>query len=150
LILAGRCWADFQFGNVPFFDLSVAGPFQLKDLPGGSAGIRGVPVGRYAAPIKLVANVELRALFARFTILKQKFTLGSDLFVDAGRVWSDYTFRSSLDGSWPGVKYGLGGGLYWMWGQAAIFRIEAAYSPDAVSENRGFPLGLYVEDGTMF
>ena len=34
--------------------------------------------------------------------------------------------------------------------QAAIFRIDAAYSPDAQAENPSFPVGLYVADGTMF
>jgi hypothetical protein len=31
-----------------------------------------------------------------------------------------------------------------------MLRIEAAYSPDAVSENPSFPIGLYVEDNVMF
>jgi hypothetical protein len=31
-----------------------------------------------------------------------------------------------------------------------MLRIEAAYSPDAVSENPTLPVGIYVEDGTMF
>jgi hypothetical protein len=44
----------------------------------------------------------------------------------------------------------VGGGLFLQWGEAAIFRIEAAYSPDAVSENPKLPLGLYVSDGLMF
>ena len=55
-----------------------------------------------------------------------------------------------LDGSGVGLKYGVGGGVYVLWGQAAMLRIEAAYSPDAVSENPSLPLGIYVEDGTMF
>ena len=149
LVLAGRFIADFQVLHVPFFDLSVAGPFQLKDLPGGSTGIRGVPIGRYLGPIKVVGNVELRALLLKVTIAHQNFRLGGDLFMDAGRIWSDYTFRSPLDGSGIGIKWGTGGGIYLLWGQAAIFRIEAAYSPDARSAG-GLPFGLYVEDGTMF
>jgi Omp85 superfamily domain len=150
VVFAGRFIANFQFGNVPFFDLLAAGPFQLKELPGGSAGIRGVPVGRYLGPVKVVANAELRSMFAHFTVFKQRIGVGSDAFLDVGRIWSDYTFRSPLDGQGLGIKYGAGGGMYWMWGQAAIFRIEVAYSPDANAENRGIPIGVYVEDGTMF
>jgi hypothetical protein len=41
-------------------------------------------------------------------------------------------------------------GGYLLWGQAAIFRLDVAYSPDAVADNPRFPLGIYVEDGTMF
>jgi hypothetical protein len=150
LVAAARLVVNFQAGNVPFYDLFQAGPFDQKEMPGGSAGIRGVPVGRYLGPIKIVGNIELRAMLVRFAILRQKFTLGADTFFDAGRVWSDYTFHSPLDGSGIGLKYGVGGGMYVLWGQAAMLRIEAGYSPDAVSENPTLPVGIYVEDGTMF
>ena len=150
LVLAGRLVANAQVGNVPFYDLFQAGPFDQKEMPGGSAGIRGVPVGRYLGPIKVVGNIELRAMWLKFSVLGQKFTIGDTLFFDTGRVWSDYSFHSPLDGSGVGLKYGVGGGIYVLWGQAAMLRIEAAYSPDAVSENPSLPLGIYVEDGTMF
>jgi len=150
LVAAGRLVLNAQYGNVPFYDLFQAGPFDQKEMPGGSAGIRGVPVGRYLGPIKIVGNIELRAMLFDFTVLKQKFTLGNDIFFDTGRVWSDYGFHSPLDGKGAGLKYGVGGGVYILWGQAAMLRIEAAYSPDAVSENPTLPVGIYVEDGTMF
>jgi hypothetical protein len=150
LVLAGRLVGNMQLGNVPFFDLFQAGPFDQKEMPGGSAGIRGVPVGRYLGPIKVVGNIELRAMLVEFTVLKQTFTFGNDVFFDTGRVWSDYTFRSSLDGAGLGLKYGVGGGIYVLWGEAAMLRIEAAYSPDAVAENPSLPIGIYVNDNTMF
>jgi hypothetical protein len=150
LVLAGRLVTNFQVGNVPFYDLFQAGPFDQKEMPGGSAGIRGVPVGRYLGPIKVIGNVELRAMWLQFKVLGQKFTIGNDVFFDTGRVWSNYSFRSPLDGSGLGLKYGVGAGIYVLWGQAAMLRIEAGYSPDAVSENPSLPLGIYVEDGTMF
>jgi hypothetical protein len=149
-VAAGRLVANFQFGTVAFYDLFQAGPFDQKEMPGGSAGIRGVPVGRYLGPIKIIGNVELRALLMQFTVLKQKFTIGNDIFFDTGRVWSDYSFHSPLDGHGAGLKYGVGGGIYVLWGQAALLRIEAAYSPDAVSENPTLPVGIYVNDQTMF
>src|ERR1019366_1099290 len=102
LVLAGRLVANAQVGHVPFFDLFQAGPFDQKEMPGGSAGIRGVPVGRSLGPIK---------------------ALGNDVFFDAGRVWSDYSFRSPLDGRGLGLKYGVGGGVYFLWGEAAMLRI---------------------------
>jgi hypothetical protein len=149
-VVAGRLVLNAQYGDVPFYDLFQAGPFDQQEMPGGSAGIRGVPVGRYLGPIKVIGNVELRAMWLRFSVLKQKFTIGDDLFFDTGRVWSDYSFHSPLDGHGAGLKYGVGGGIYALWGQAAMLRIEMAYSPDAVSENPTLPVGIYVEDGTMF
>jgi hypothetical protein len=150
LVAATRLVLNAQYGNVPFYDLFQAGPFDQKEMPGGSAGIRGVPVGRYLGPVKVVGNVELRAMWLHFALLGQRFTLGNDVFFDTGRVWSDYSFHSKLDGRGAGLKYGTGGGIYVLWGQAAMLRIEAAYSPDAVSENPSLPVGIYVEDGTMF
>ncbi|HEX3770384.1 MAG TPA: BamA/TamA family outer membrane protein [Polyangiaceae bacterium] len=150
VVLAGRLVLNAQVGNVPFFDLFQAGPFDQKEMPGGSAGIRGVPVGRYLGPIKAIGNIELRAMLVEFSVLHQNFTLGNDVFFDTGRVWSDYSFRSPLDGSGIGLKYGVGGGIYFLWGEAAMLRIEAAYSPDAVSENPTLPIGIYVNDNTMF
>jgi hypothetical protein len=89
-------------------------------------------------------------MFLRFHLLKQKVTIGADALFDTGRSWLNYSFDSPLDGKGVGLKYGAGGGIYVLWGQAAIFRIDVAYSPDAAAENPSFPVGLYVADGTMF
>ncbi len=149
-VAAGRLVVNAQVGHVPFYDLFQAGPFDQKEMPGGSAGVRGVPVGRYLGPIKVVGNVEVRALWLHFALLHQNFSIGNTVFFDTGRVWSDYTFHSPLDGTGLGLKWGAGGGIYFLWGQAAMLRIEAAYSPDAVSENPTLPVGIYVNDGIMF
>ena len=149
-VLAGRVVVDAQFGNVPFYDLFTGEPFNQDQIIGGSAGVRGVPEGRYLGKIKAIGNVELRAMFFDFHILGQAFHLGGDLLFDTGRVWMDATFSSPEDGDGIGLKWGAGGGLYLRWGQAAVFRVEAAYSPDAVSANPSFPVGLYVQDGVMF
>jgi outer membrane protein assembly factor BamA len=150
-IFASRVVASFQFGRVPFYDLAQGGVFEPQYLLGGETGVRGVPNGRYAGKVKTVTNTEIRALpFPRFTVLKQRIRIGLSAFVDAGRVWSDYTVVTSADGTSLNLKYGLGMGAFLQWGEAAIFRVEAAYSPDAVSENPGFPLGIYVSDGVMF
>jgi hypothetical protein len=149
-VFAFRVVADLLAGNVPFYDLFTGGPFQTYDLIGGPSGVRGVPSGRYLGRIKVASNFELRSLPIGFRLFDVRFRVGGDVFIDTGRVWTDYTFDSPLDGHGIGLKYGAGGGLYLLWGQAALFRIEAAYSPDQVAENPGFPVGIYVEDGVMF
>jgi len=150
LVAAGRVVLDFQYGKVPFFDLYNAGPFNEWEMPGGANGIRGVPWGRYSAPIKTLANIELRAMHTKLKVLGERFRLGNDVFFDAGRVFDDYRFDAPRDGSGVGIKWGVGGGLYVLWGESALFRVEAAYSPDAVESNPGFPFGLYLADGVMF
>lgn len=150
VVLAARIVGDFQFGNVPFYDLFRGATPYMIDMPGGEHAIRGVPSGRYAGPIKLFANIELRAMLSGFRLFRQRFQLGAELFFDTGRVWSDYTFNSPRDGALPGLEFGTGGGVILRWGQAAVFRLEAAYSPDAAAANPGFPIGIYVQDGLMF
>ncbi len=149
-IFASRLVASFQFGNVPFYDLMQGGTFEPQYLFGGETGVRGVPDGRYAGKVKLVTNIEIRSRFPRFQLLGQRLRIGTTTFLDAGRLWDEYSYDPGSDGRKLGLKYGVGGGFFLQWGEAAIFRIEAAYSPDAVAENPGFPIGLYVSDGLMF
>jgi Omp85 superfamily domain len=150
-IFANRFVASFQAGHVPFYDLAQGGVFEPQYLLGGETGVRGVPMGRYAGKAKMISNTEIRATpFPRFTVLGQRIRFGTTLFFDAGRVWSEYHAVSAADGYSLGLKYGVGGGVFIQWGEAAIFRVEVAYSPDAESENPGFPVGIYVSDGLMF
>jgi hypothetical protein len=150
-IFASRVVASFEFGRVPFYDLAQGGVFEPQYLLGGETGVRGVPMGRYAGKVKVIANTEVRALpFPRFTVLKQRIRIGLSAFLDAGRVWSDYSVIGATDGTSLGAKWGAGLGAFLQWGEAAIFRVEVAYSPDAVSENPDFPVGVYVSDGVMF
>jgi len=149
-VLAAQGVADFKFGQVPFFELFTGGVFKPDYMIGGSASVRGVPFGRYLGQIKGVANLEVRALHLRVHAFGQSFQFGNNVFFDTGRVWSDYTFRSPLDGNGVGLKWGSGAGMYFLWGQAAMFRVEIAYSPDASSVDPGFPFGVYVNDGLSF
>jgi outer membrane protein assembly factor BamA len=149
-VLAWRALVDAEVGRVPFYDLFMGEPFNQDQIIGGSAGIRGVPEGRYLGKLKVIGNVELRAMLVDFHIFGQAMHLGGNLLFDMGRTWLDYSFAAPEDGNGIGLKWGAGAGVYLRWGQAGLFRMEAAYSPDAVAENPGFPIGLYVEDGVMF
>jgi hypothetical protein len=150
-VFASRFVASFEFGRIPFYDLAQGGNFEPQYLLGSDSGVRGVPFGRYAGPIKVMTNIELRATpFPRFQFLGQRLRIGTTTFFDAGRVWNQYAFISAADGDTLGLKYGIGGGVFLQWGEAAIFRVEAAFSPDAESENQNLPVGIYVSDGLMF
>ncbi|MEO7110906.1 MAG: BamA/TamA family outer membrane protein [Polyangiaceae bacterium] len=149
-VIAVRGVVDAEAGNVPFFDLYTGGPFGTTEMIGGAYSVRGVPDGRYSGPLKAYGNLELRAMLVDFKLLKQSFHLGGDLLFDTGRLWSDYTFTNKADADGIGLKWGAGVGGYLIWGQAAVFRAEVAYSPDAVSENPSLPLGIYVADSVMF
>jgi hypothetical protein len=150
VVVAARLLVDAQVGHVPFYDLARAGPFLSYDAIGGAQGVRGVPVGRYAGLAKAIGNVELRSMLAAFRAFDQSLRVGGDVFFDTGRAFADYSFRSPADGNGLGLKYGAGGGAFLQWGEAAIFRVDVAYSPEAVAENPRLPVGIYVQDGMMF
>ena len=150
VVFASRVVASFELGDVPFYDLAQGGTFEPQYLLGSESGVRGVPQGRYAGLVKVIANIELRTVFPRFRLLGQRFRPGTTVFADGGRVWRSYRFDPAQDGTKLRLKWGLGGGVFLQWGEAAIFRLEAAYSPEAVAENPRFPIGIYVSDGLMF
>ena len=102
LVFASRFVASFQFGRVPFYDLAQGGTFEPQYLLGGETGVRGVPIGRYAGPIKMIVNTEIRATpFPRFTLWGQRLRVGTTMFFDAGRVWNQYSLTSAADGDSP-------------------------------------------------
>jgi hypothetical protein len=149
-VYAARVVLDGQFGDVPYFDLYRAGPFQQYEMIGGSTGIRGVPVGRFLGQMKALANQEVRAMLVPFRLFKQSFQFGCNALFDIGRLWTDDSFSPTADGAGVGLKWGAGGGLYLQWGQAALFRAEIAYSPSAGDLDKRFPIGAYLNDGVAF
>jgi hypothetical protein len=146
--LATRVITSFQLGRAPFYDLQQTNVFNPQYMVGSDRGVRGVRLGRYAGHIKLLANYELRTTFIPpFRVAAWRLQIGTTTFLDAGRVWSDYT-TPELDGTSLGIKYGFGGGFFFQWDQSSVFRVEIARSPDTRYD--GLPFGLYVANGLIF
>jgi outer membrane protein assembly factor BamA len=139
--LALRAVGDWQFGDVPFYELAR---YEDTFAFGGVNGVRGIPGQRYYGRIKLFSNVELRSRLFDFTLFRKPYALGGALFTDFGRLWSDFTGHPELDGSGLGLKYGLGGGVRLQQGKTFVIRLDVAWSPDAR------PLGAYLTAGHAF
>ncbi|WP_394845115.1 outer membrane protein assembly factor [Pendulispora brunnea] len=149
MTLATRVFASFQFGRVPFYVLQQGGVFEPEHMVGDDRGVRGIPEGRYAGHIKVIANYELRTTFIPpFHVLSWILQIGTTTFFDAGRVWNNYD-TSAFDGRTPGIKYSVGGGFYFQWDRSSVLRLEVAYSPTD-HEPSGFPLGYYLADRLIF
>lgn len=141
LVLAIRLVADLQFGRPPFYELArYDDTFAL----GGQNGVRGVPGQRYYGKIKGFGNFETRLHLANFTLWKKAMRLGTALFFDAGRAFTEWARHPQLDGSGWGLKYGTGGGIRLQQGKTFVVRADIAWSPDAR------PLGAYLAAGQMF
>jgi hypothetical protein len=149
VIFANRVISSFKFGRLPFYELQQGDVFNPQYLIGGDGGVRGIRLGRYAGLIKVIQNTELRLLpLPRFRVFRWSMLPGATVFFDAGRVWSDYGFHPSVDGRNIGLKWGAGGGLFFQWDAANLFRIDAAYSPDDTA--RSVPVSFYFESGLHF
>jgi hypothetical protein len=144
LVFAARVMGDMLFGDPPIYELARHGGLFPMPAPGGGSGIRGVPIQRYHGKVKLLSNFELRARLLPLTVFGQRINIGAIAFFDAGRVWSDFTARERFDGSEPGIKVGLGGGLRLQWGEAFMLRTDVAWSPDAD------PIGFYFNVNHVF
>jgi hypothetical protein len=148
VVLATRVLTSFQFGRVPFYDAQQTNLFNPQYMVGSAIGVRGVPLGRYAGHIKVLANYELRTTFIpRFRVAVWQLQVGTTTFFDAGRVWSDYN-TPQLDGTSLGLKYGAGGGFFFQFDRASIFRAEAAYSPH--TQYQGVPFAWYLSNALVF
>jgi outer membrane protein assembly factor BamA len=149
LILGSRFIASLKAGNVPFYELQMGDVFDPQYLVGGSGGVRGVRLGRYAGLVKAIANTDLRFLpFPEFHAFRWNILAGTTIFFDAGRVWSDYSFNAPEDGKGLGIKYGVGAGIFFKFDEANLFRIDGAYSPD--ESGRTIPVSFYFESGFHF
>jgi outer membrane protein assembly factor BamA len=126
--------------------LSSGAPFDELAL----AHLRGVPAGRYHGKAQMAVNLELRSVFARFSMRRQRFGLGAALFVDGGRVWADYRIDETLDGRGPGVHLGSGGGVRVQWGQTRMLRFDAAYSEEKRELHSRRPLSWYLRVNQFF
>ena len=139
--LALRAVGDWQFGDVPFYELAR---YEDTFAFGGVNGVRGIPGQRYYGRIKLFSNVELRARLVNFTVFRKPYALGGALFTDFGRLWTDFAAHPELDGTGLGLKYGLGGGVRLQQGKTFVIRVDVAWSPDAR------PIGAYLTAGHAF
>ena len=123
LVLAGRLEIDLAFGDVPFYGLPNLG---------GDVTIRGIPQGFYYGQVRFLSTFEARSLFWEFDLFGLHQHVGAVAYVDAGRVFAGLSSNPALDGEGPGIRFGVGGGLRMLWGEAILIRLDVAWSPDGL------------------
>ncbi len=138
LVLAGRVFYQWQFGEVPFYSMNKMA-FTDRDWTGlgGFRSIRGFRLDRFIGPVTALTNVELRYTFYDFEVWNQRIQLGLKPFVDAGR-----SFDNVRQTTFRGWKLGGGGGLMLIWNLATVINFDAAWS----GEGNAF----YMEAGAQF
>ncbi len=149
LTLGLRVLGDMQFGDPPFYQLGNYGVFKDQGFTGGR-GLRGPPQGRYHGRVKVLGNLELRAMFLSFQLFEQRWRIGASGVADAGRVWADYRIDPVLDGTGLGLKVGLGGGPRIQVGETVMIRVDVVYSPASQDGYGDLPVGIYWDMRELF
>jgi outer membrane protein assembly factor BamA len=136
-----RLIGDVLLGDPPFYELT-----RIDDMSmvGGGKGIRGMVGQRYYGKGRVVGNVEVQVPILHHDVFKKPFAVYLAGFTDAGRVWAELRSNPGLDGTGPGLKYGVGGGLRIQEGKTFVIRADVAWSPD------GEPVGAYFNAGNIF
>ena len=126
VVLAGRFYYGWQFGDVPFFSMNTLA-FTDRDRTGlgGFRSIRGYRLDRFIGPVQLLANMELRWSFYDFTVWKQNIRLGLKPFLDVGR-----TFDSNSAITFAGWHPGGGAGLMLAWNLSTVINFDMAWSSE--------------------
>jgi len=149
LVLALRGIADVGFGRMPIIEMLTIGGYSNFSGPAGQEGNRGLPLGRQAGRVKLIANLELRSTFFRWTSGSHRFALGAVAFVDGSRVSSAGRPDPVLDERGFDVLWSFGGGARFLWNSAFVLRIDFAYSTNS-GVDRGSSNALHVLLGHAF
>lgn len=122
LVLAERLIVDAVLGDAPLRERQrVGGLIELPALGGQEVG-RGVRLARYATPVKLITQHELRVDLARAELWGKELGLVAVGFVDAGVALARLDREAAL-------VLGAGIGLRVEWNHTFVMRLDVALSP---------------------
>ena len=126
LVAAGRVLYLMEFGNIPFYSLSLL-PLSDGDRTGigGWPTLRGFPDNRFIGHAAMLGNAELRWTFAETTLWRQHLRFTAAPFVDLGRSFEDV--GSTTLKHW---KFSGGAGLRLAWNLATVLSFDLGASSE--------------------
>lgn len=114
VVLANKLNLESLRGDVPFWDLSMIG---------GDDGLRGYHLNRFRGDQSILHLLELRTWM--FTVLHDEIRVGSQLFWDTGRVFSDFD-TNEMFSNW---NHSYGGGLiFTLFSPDLMLRTDVGFS----------------------
>ena len=121
---------------------------------GGRYTLRGVNAGRWRAPGKAVANVELRLDLFSHKFLKTRLGWQIVPFGDVGVVWGAHELATDPEPAFP-LHPAAGLGIRAIMSETFAVRLDVGFAPDAIREPDGTltqqpNVGLYVTYDQMF
>lgn len=123
LVLAGRMFGVYHWGDTPFYELRS---IHLMDRDvnglGGMYSLRGYREPRFLGSLMIGFNFEIRYHFLSWHWGESNFKLMLAPFFDMGRVYED---RDAMLSHWP---YSYGGALRFVWNQATVISLDVGFS----------------------
>lgn len=118
IVLAHRFKLEGISGHAPFWALPVIGD---------QYGLRGYHLNRFRGDRTVLQSAEVRSWL--FSVLSDQITVGSVLFWDSGRVFSEYD-SSAFFSDWKHT-FGIGA-LFTLFGPDMILRTDIGFSDESV------------------
>ncbi len=129
LVFAMRSGIAALNGNAPVYEYMEEWSSEggVYDVVGGRFTLRGYKQARFVANFLDFVNIELRARFVQFTLLKQHLALSVVPFFDIGGVGNT---PSRLFGYSANYRYDEGLGLRIVWNVNTVLRLDYAVSKE--------------------
>jgi hypothetical protein len=147
VVVASRVVGEWLLGTVPFYEMVHWGGLVPIQGFGGFETLRGVRFGRWRAPGKAVANLELRIRAADLTVGGAPLGIEIAPLADVGAVWGAGEAATSPAPARP-LHLTVGGGLRLIYDEVFVGRVDYGVGwdpvqrPDGVVENR-LSTGIY-------
>jgi len=135
-VLAMRLMAEWLVGDVPFYEMARWGSMVPILGFGGFETLRGATFGRWRAPGRAVANVELRLDLVRHRLFGDPLRWQLVPFVDVGALWGAGAAATAPPPEVP-LHPSVGAGIHLVWAQAFAARMDVAVGPDPIREPDG-------------
>jgi len=133
VVLAGTLVGQMQWGDIPFYELSVLGdPAAKPRLVTGGRGLRGLRRGALRGPLSLLMMSELRFRLPAFSIKKLRVRTELVASADAALV-ATYDTPPSPPTPHPGV----GGGVRVILNEQLVVHVDIATAPSEHSWSDG-------------
>lgn len=139
VVLAGTILGQIQYGDIPFYELSVLGdPAPKPRLVTGGRGLRGLRRGALRGPLSLLMMSELRFRLPAFAIKKLRVRTELVASADAAMV-ATYGPTASA----PTPNPGFGGGIRVILNEQLVVHVDVATAPS----DHASPDGMVTEWG---
>ena len=140
--------AEVLTGQVPFYEMvHWRGSSPIAGF-GGFETLRGISFGRWRAPSKAIANLELRFRLGEHTLFRRPLVWQLGLFCDAGIVWAAGDSATEPELDFP-LHLAGGLGIRIIFDRNFVGRVDTGFSNDPIREPSGevtnaFQYGIYV------